>query len=307
MGKIIFTLFIGFILAAGVYADELSLTGQEMQQHDQNPKDGQSEQPEQRVIVPYYKDVRHNGYWWYAQEPDKRQEKENGQNPKHFLPSMKEYTAEQLWNMHPKDFQPLLDAFFDKAVQYPTEENVADYYKIQDIARSRANAFANVATLVWQKHPELNTLALDYPSSTPGKTARLKIQNREVESKIASSSDEFAMIYFYKTGCDFCKAQNGILKFFVDKYQWQVKRIDIESAPELASRFDVSTVPFLLLIYRHSEKSLPVAVGVTTLDEIEQRLYRGIRLLGGEITPEEFNMYEYQRGGGFDPSVYSKH
>ena len=56
-----------------------------------------------------------------------------------------------------------------------------------------------------------------------------------------------------------------------------------------------------------SVKSLPVAVGVTTLDEIEQRLYRGIRLLGGEITPEEFNMYEYQRGGGFDPSVYSKH
>jgi len=75
------------------------------------------------------------------------------------MPSMKDYAAEQLWNMHPKDFQPLLDAFFDKAVQYPTEENVADYYKIQDIARSRANAFANVATLVWQKHPELNTLA----------------------------------------------------------------------------------------------------------------------------------------------------
>jgi conjugal transfer pilus assembly protein TraF len=296
MKKILLSLLIPIILAAVCHADEPST-----QSHA-----GQTDQEERPVVVPFYQDVKHNGFWWYEQEPEKKDE-EKGRTDKHFLPSMKDYTTEQLWNMHPKDFQPLLDAFFDKAVQNPTEENVADYYKIQDIARSRANAFANVASLVWQKHPELNTLALDYPSNTPGKTARLKIQDREVEAKIASSSDDFAMIYFYKTGCDFCRAQNGILKFFVDKYGWQIKKVDIETAPDLAARFNVSTVPFLLLIYRHSDQSLPVAVGVTTLDEIEQRLYRGIRLLAGEITPEEFNMYEYQRGGGLDPSVYSSH
>ncbi len=304
MKKVLFSLLITIILSTASQADEPGNTRNHVLSKNLN-SDGHADQQDQRVFVPYYQDVKHNGFWWYEQEPDKKKEEER-KNTKHFMPSMKDYTIEQLWNMHPKDFQPLLDAFFDKAVQFPTEENVADYYKIQDIARSRANAFANVAALVWQKHPELSTLALDFPSNTPGKTARLKMQDREVEAKIASSSDDFAMIYFYKAGCDFCRAQNGILKFFVDKYGWQIKKVDIDSSPELASRFNVSTVPFLLLIYRHSDQSLPVAVGVTTLDEIEQRLYRGIRLLGGEITPEEFNMYEFQRGGGFDPSVYNK-
>ena len=306
MIKNIFSICIVTLFAAVVHADEQALPLSQISQQDQNSKNQQTQSQDQQIAIPYYQDVKHNGYWWYEQEPEKKSEEEKRQKPKYFMPSMKDYATEQLWNMHPKDFQPLLDAFFDKAVQYPTEENVADYYRIQDIARSRANAFANVATLVWQKHPELNTLALDYPSNTPGKTARLKMQNREVESKIASSADDFAMIYFYKADCDFCKAQSSILKFFVEKYHWQIKKVDIESAPELAARFNVSTVPFLLLIYKHSTESLPVAVGVTTLDEIEQRLYRGIRLLGGEITPEEFNMYEYQRGGGFDPTVYSK-
>ncbi len=303
MKKALWHLLVTFILATGIHADELVNTGNQITQNAEAEQKGRQEQS---VAVPYYRDVRHNGFWWYEQEPDKKDDQKE-KNDKHFLPRMKDYTTEELWNMHPKDFQPLLDAFFDKAVQSPTEANVADYYRIQDIARSRANAFANVASLVWQKHPELNTAALDYPSNTPGKTARLKVQDREVESKLAYSSDDFAMIYFYKTGCDFCKAQNGILRFFADKYGWQIKKVDIESAPDLAARFNVSTVPFLLLIYRYGDQSLPVAVGVTTLYEIEQRLYRGIRLLDGEITPEEFNMYEYQRGGGFDPSVYSKH
>jgi conjugal transfer pilus assembly protein TraF len=40
--------------------------------------------------------------------------------------------------------------------------------------------------------------------------------------------------------------------------------------------------------------------------EIEEKIYRGMRLLKGEITPEEYSLYEFQRGGSFDvktPSI----
>jgi conjugal transfer pilus assembly protein TraF len=33
---------------------------------------------------------------------------------------------------------------------------------------------------------------------------------------------------------------------------------------------------------------------------MEERLYRGIRLLKGETTPENWSLYEFQKGQGFD-------
>jgi len=260
--------------------------------------------PHEEGKIPYYQDVKHGGWWWYEQDQEKKKEDDKENKPKHFLPSMKDYTNDQLWTMHPKDFQPLLDAFLDKAVQYPTEENVAEYYRIQDIARSRANAFVNVATLVWQKHPEL-TLVDESPTNTPGRKAMLRLRAGEIHDTLfASSKKDYALIYFYKEDCEFCKAQNGIIKLFVDKYEWQVKKVDVERNTEIAAQFNVSTVPALFLIYRYDDQFIPISAGVTAINEIEMRIYNGIRLLSGQITPEEFNMYEYERGGGFDPSVY---
>lgn len=62
----------------------------------------------------------------------------------------------------------------------------------------------------------------------------------------------------------------------------------------------------MILIYSKSQDFIPVASGVTSLNEIEERLYRGIKLLRGEITPEEYSMYEFQRGGGFDVKSHKK-
>ncbi|MFH7321421.1 conjugal transfer protein TraF, partial [Desulfurivibrio sp. D14AmB] len=54
-------------------------------------------------------------------------------------------------------------------------------------------------------------------------------------------------------------------------------------------------------IKRNHPSQLTVASGVISLDELELKLYRSIRLLAGEINPEEFSVYEFQRGGSMDP------
>ena len=70
--------------------------------------------------------------------------------------------------------------------------------------------------------------------------------------------------------------------------------------PELAARLGVNTTPSLILIRKGNEGYIPVSTGVTTLDDMEQRLYRGIRFLNGETTPENWSLYEFQKGQGFD-------
>ena len=92
----------------------------------------------------------------------------------------------------------------------------------------------------------------------------------------------------------------------MNKYHWQVKRIDINENPQLEQRFGITITPSLLLIYKGSQDYIPVSSGVASMAEIEEKIYRGMRLLNGEITPEEYSLYEFQRGGSFDvktPSI----
>ena len=146
----------------------------------------------------YYRDSKH-GWWWYEKEPEKPKEKKEEPviktRPKK-LPSLKDYSMEEIWNMHPDEFEPLLKSFLKKAVQSPTEENVREYYVLTDVARRKSLAFTNVAAFVWQKYPELST-AKDYPVAAPGRNALARQTQLEVENTIQSAQNDFALLYFY--------------------------------------------------------------------------------------------------------------
>ncbi|MEW6418631.1 MAG: conjugal transfer protein TraF [Nitrospirota bacterium] len=245
------------------------------------------------------------GWWWYEKGPEKEKkgERESEKPEKRLLPSLKDYTYEQLWNMHPDDFQPLLMDFQKKAVMSPTEENVRDYYVIQDIARRKSLAFANVASYVVQKYLELY-VGKDYPVATPGRNALVR-QSEEAESFIRNGENDFALLYFYSPTCPYCTEQEEILRYFMKKYHWQVKRVDINDNPQLGQRFGITITPSLLLIYKGSQDYIHVSSGVASMAEIEEKIYRGMRLLKGEITPEEYSLYEFQRGGSFDVKTHS--
>ena len=80
-----------------------------------------------------------------------------------------------------------------------------------------------------------------------------------------------------------------------------MKGIDVEENPSVTARFDITTTPALLLIGKGREDYIPVASGVVAMEELERRLYRSIRLLNGQITPQGYSVYDFQKGGGLDP------
>lgn len=257
--------------------------------------------PEGERLV-YYRDAK-KGWWWYQDPPLEEKKEERKEEPKQGekgrrIPAMKNYTPEQLWRMHPDDFQALLMDFQKKAVMRLDEESTMEYLTMQDIARKRSLAFANVAAYVQQKNPAL-TLP-EYSLATPGMAAATRKRAGEMESRIRHAESDFALIYFHSPDCEFCLAQDGILRFFQERYGWQVRIFDVNRNPNLAARFNVTTTPYLILIYRKSRDYIPVSAGVVTLAEMEEKLFRGIRLLSGEITPREYSLFEHRRGGSFD-------
>jgi conjugal transfer pilus assembly protein TraF len=179
---------------------------------------------------------------------------------------------------------------------------MVEYYTMQDIARRKSAAFANVAGYVTQKYTsfDMNSTA---PTVTPGRIAKTQMQNEEIQTTIASAQGDHALLFFTQQGCSFCDKQKNILKFFNDKYDWPIKEMDIRANPDIAARFNITTTPTLLLIGKGKSDYIPVSVGVASLDTIEQKLYRGVRLMDGKITPQEYATFDYQMGGGGDPKA----
>jgi len=243
-------------------------------------------------------DTAKKGWFWYEEPAPEPEETEiPASRP---LPALADYSTEQLWDMHPDDFQALLMEFQKKAVQRPTEQNVLEYLTMQDLARRKAAAYANVASFVVQKYASLD-VGRDYPVTAPGVVARVKMQKAEIETTIQAASEDHALLYFYSPDCSYCAEQQQILRFFTGQYGWQVKGIDINENQSAAVRFNINITPTLLLIGKGREEYIPVASGVVALEELERRLYRSIRLLNGQITPQEYSVYDFQKGGGLDP------
>lgn len=265
---------------------------------------------EEQQTAGYYSDSK-RGYWWYEdpkeekKEEDKKGDKAAKPQQQRRIPSMKDYTYEQLWNMYPDDFQQLLTDFQKKAVQDPSPENVKDYYVIQDVARRKALAFANVSQYVIQTNPDLN-VQKDSPIVTPGRNALYLERKKEIEKAINSAQSDFALLYFHSPTCPFCVEQDSILKFFTDKYRWEMKRLDIDEYASLAADLGVSVTPSLVLIYRNSKDHILVSSGVIALTEMEDKLYRGIKVMKGDIDPQNWSLYEFEKGSTFDVNAPRK-
>ncbi|MBI1823811.1 MAG: conjugal transfer protein TraF [Nitrospirae bacterium] len=238
------------------------------------------------------------GWFWYEVKPKEMPKEEKEVS----LPSLSDYSLQELWNMHPDQFQPILVALQKKAVMNPTIAAVRDYYTIQDIARRKALTFTNVSAAVMQMYPELSMQA-EVPNAVPGITALVKQQSKEIASKISQSKDDFALLYFHSPYCEFCLEQNQIMGLFRSKYDWEIKSINVLNDPDAKERFRVNGIPYIVLIQRGTQASIPISVGIVSLIDLEERIYRGIRLLKSEIRPDEYSMYEFQRGSGLDPAA----
>ena len=248
----------------------------------------------------FYKEKK-QGWYWYQKDPEKITIRKQ---PKRKLPNLDDYTAQELWNMYPDDFQELLNTFMKKAVQAPNEKTVMDYLVMQDIARRKSLAFASVMSYVDQKNQELGTQSV-YPITAPGQSAVVSMRMREQEETIASGREQFGLIMFTRQGCDFCESQKSILEFFVNKYGWPVRFVDMDEHPNMAAKFDVTMTPTMIMVDKQSGKSMPISVGVISMSDLALKLYRSIRYMRGEITPQQWFMHDFEKGKSNDPLKYT--
>lgn len=258
---------------------------------------------------PYYDVSPKKGWWWYepVKEPDRKEDsKPQAAVPLEASKTPRDYSPEELWRMHPDEFQKLYTATLKKAMQDPDNAGyIHDYYVMTDTMRRKSLAFANASMAFVQTHPayDMNSAV---PLAAPGRLADYRARENEIKDTILAARDSHALVYFSQEGCSFCSEQDKILKFFIDKYGWEIKEYDIRAAARYAAFFGIETTPSLLLISKNSSDYINVSVGVVALSEIETKLYAGIRILSGKASPTDYSTYYYQQGGALDVKAPQK-
>ncbi len=254
----------------------------------------------------FYND-KYRGWYWFEDPPIKKDEEQTKASQSEPTdprePSLDDYTYDEIWSMNTDAFQKLSDDIRKKAVREPSEKNVLEYALLQDIARRKAAAFAGTYMLVSQKYPYLGNRDVS-PITTPGLKARNALQRESIEQALVESRDNFGMFVFMSDGCGFCDAQSAILEYFQKEYGWAVKYADINSGTQsanLAAKHGITQVPSILLVHRETGEAMPVSQGVVSMADLSHRLYRTIKYMNGERTPEQYFLYDYESGSGADP------
>lgn len=259
---------------------------------------------------PFYQSPGKEGWWWYkdyVKEKKEKQESEVKKEPEEKpeetakkIKPLKEYKYEELLRMHPDEFKEVYDYYLKLAVQNPTEENVYNFYNLQDVARKKALLFTNMSGYIWQKYPELST-ERDIPIVGPGLTAQRELVKAELMRYKEINKSQYGYIVFVQPGCEYCEAQLRILQY-AQAEGVDVKVVDITKNPSAVKAFGIELTPTIIVVDKQTGKYMPISSGVIALDEIYTRTSRAIRLMRGE-SPESYGVYEFQRGTSLDPAV----
>ena len=256
----------------------------------------------------YYSDSQ-KGFWWGERPVEQKQEEKPEEKPApppkpeekgpYIPPRLNTQNYADVWKMHPDDLLKMQESYLKKAVQDPTEDNVKDYYEMQEITRKKSREFTNTAQYVWQKNPSLS-VAKEFPTTSPGNLARTGNMAEEKFQLLKSNKEDFALVYFWKPGCSYCDEQKKILKWFTSETGWTVKPVNVLENPALAAKIGVNITPSIILIKKGEDDHFPVSSGVISSDEISDKTYRAVRLLNKDITPQEYSIYDFQKGGSLD-------
>lgn len=235
------------------------------------------------------------GYWWYEAPKPKIEDKSDPDAlTKPAIPPMAELAT---WT--PPKIRKLIEQQRDYAATVLTVDAVADFWRLQDFARRKARAFAGVTQIAMLQHPELNSKSAN-PMVGDARSEMSAEKDAIRRSYLRARANEFALVMFSRSSCGYCRVQWPILQRFQEEMGWQITLLDLDKRPDLSARFGVEITPTTMLIRRGSQQRMIIASGVEAYPNLSQMAYQGVRLLRGDIRPEQFMTGPGEDAGFFD-------
>lgn len=235
------------------------------------------------------------GYWWYeAPTPAAPTQDDPEALQKPAIPPMAELAT---WT--PPKIRKLIEQQRDYAATVLTVDAVSDFWRLQDFARRKARAFAGVTQLAMLQNPELNSKSAN-PMVGDARSELTAQKDAIRRSYLRAHAGEFALVMFSRSTCGYCRVQWPIVQRFQEEMGWQITLMDADKRPDVAQRFGVEITPTTMVIRRGSAQRMVIASGVEAYPNLAQMAYQAVRLLRGDIRPEQFLTGPGEEDGFFD-------
>lgn len=212
-------------------------------------------------------------HWYQDQEPESRGQ-ESGRKEKTKIT----LNPTQAIETQRKALETKLHA----AIVEPTQENLIAYITAQKALMDQSQKFSEMWKQVVMITPSLDE-TLVYPVDQNARHVYYNEQHNKLKERIMHLASEYGLFFFFRKNCSYCHHFAPIVKRFSQKYGWSVLGISLDGGklPEfpnakqnngIAERLQIAHVPALIALHPKTGQLIPLAYGLVSESEIEQRV-----------------------------------
>jgi conjugal transfer pilus assembly protein TraF len=231
------------------------------------------------VLAQFYEDHSRGWHWYEKLEisPEKPHEMREDKTVLD-APLSKILTPTQRVKAFKKEWEARLHA----AWVNPTPANLEAYITLQKELTDRAQRFSQAWMQTIYRNPFLDH-TIQNPVNHRARHIYYDQQKERTGDQIRSLAKRYGLFVFIQRDCPYCTQFAPIIQAFVNTYGWKVLVIAVDGQPHeaypkavpdegLAQQWGVTQVPAVYAVDPTSEHVIPVAVGLTSMDMMEQRL-----------------------------------
>ncbi len=219
--------------------------------------------------------TRHaEGWHWYESLSDNKVEEKK----KNLDPALLPQTPTQAIEEQRKKLEQKLHA----AILEPTQKKIIAYIIAQKALMDQSERFSESWQRVVMTTPALDETLL-HPVDQNARHVYYQERNQEITKRIKVLAQEYGLFFFFKGECSYCHHFAPVVKHFAKKHGWSVLAVSLDGGtlPEfpgarrdngMATRLQVSHVPALIAFHPSSGQMIPLAYGMVSESEIEERI-----------------------------------
>ncbi|MBY0501640.1 MAG: type-F conjugative transfer system pilin assembly protein TraF [Alphaproteobacteria bacterium] len=230
---------------------------------------------------------RAEGWHWYQSLRDNKIEERKTEEEKKgygLSPSSAQTPTEKIEAQRKQ-----LETKLHTAILEPSQHNIITYILAQKALMDQSQRFSEAWKQVVLTTPSLDE-TLIHPIDQNARHIYYDEQRRELSKKIQGLAQEYGLFFFFRKNCPYCHQFAPIVKRFTNKYGWSALGISLDggSLPEfphakrdngISERLGITHVPALIALHPQTGKLIPLAYGMISETEIEERielLVRGV-------------------------------
>lgn len=171
-----------------------------------------------------------------------------------------------------------------KARYTKSVEDMKAFLSLQDYWLKESSRFSQLFQKTMLTYPEYD-YAVTHPASNLGVKITDEVRETNRKDVIANLSNSHGILFFYRGKSPYDQKQIPIVRDFCKRFNLPLIPVSIDGAtsPEFvqsridqgeANKLGVRFFPALMLVNPQTQKTMPVAYGLTTQDVLEQRLYQ---------------------------------